>query len=240
MRQKALGQQIHSSERIYQMKAWRKNAGRRRETGLLFRFWTTSGSIFVGIVSPNRDGSELGRRDALLTLILSAAVFVGNFADFIGFEKQNLGYSFVGVNLGGHWRGVGKFQRYVSFPLGFKGRHVNNDSTPGVRAFSQTDRHDVPRDAKVFHRPSQRKAVRWDDDVIGLDIDEALGVKLFRIDDRAVYVGKELELISTPHVVAIAGSAIRNDPPAVNLFNLMRLERINHAGRFHHASDPIV
>ena len=56
--------------------------------------------------------------------------------------------------------------------------------------------------------------------MIAFHVDETLVVKLLRIDNRTVHVGEQFELISAPHVIAIAGSAVRNDFAAIDLFDL--------------------
>jgi len=76
--------------------------------------------------------------------------------------------------------------------------------------------------------------------VIGFDVDKTLGIKLFRIDDRALNVGKKFELVSAPHVIAVAGSAIRNDFATVDLFDLTGLERLNHFVFCGHAANPAI
>src|SRR5882672_11321130 len=62
----------------------------------------------VGPANPKRNrewgsrltGLDLGQRDALLSLVLPAAVFVGGLADFVGFDEDDLGHALVGVDLG--------------------------------------------------------------------------------------------------------------------------------------------
>src|ERR1700720_2471810 len=56
--------------------------------------------------------SDLGER---LALILAAAVLVRGLADFIGLEEDHLRDTFVGVDLGRQWRGIGELQRNVAF-----------------------------------------------------------------------------------------------------------------------------
>src|SRR5581483_8842498 len=51
--------------------------------------------------------SDLGQRDALLALVLAAAVLVGSLADFVGLEEDHLRHTFIGVDLRGQGRGVG-------------------------------------------------------------------------------------------------------------------------------------
>src|ERR1700730_1036021 len=63
-----------------------------------------------------------------LSHVLATAIPIGRRADFIGLEKQHLRDAFVGVDLGGQWRGVGKLERDVAFPLGFQRRYVHDDA----------------------------------------------------------------------------------------------------------------
>src|SRR6266566_985857 len=53
--------------------------------------------------------SDLGQRDALLTLILATAVLVRGLADFVGLEEDHLRDALVGIDFRGQRSGVGKF-----------------------------------------------------------------------------------------------------------------------------------
>src|SRR5207302_4480036 len=94
------------------------------------RFAVTRSQHMVGPVSPKRNrewgscltGLDLGQRDAPLSLVLPAAVFVGGLADFVGFDEDDLGHALVGVDLGRERRSVGELQRDVSLPFGLKRR----------------------------------------------------------------------------------------------------------------------
>lgn len=176
----------------------------------------------------------------MLALVFAAAVFVGGFADFVGFEEEDLGDAFVGVNLGGHGGGVGEFQCHVAFPFGFEGRDVDNDAAAGVGALAEADGHDVARDAEVFDGAREGEAVGGDDDVVVLDVDEALGVEMLGVNDGAVDVGEELELVGATDVVAVAGCPVRDDAPSFALFHLIRLEGVNHAVFLRHPANPCV
>ena len=76
--------------------------------------------------------------------------------------------------------------------------------------------------------------------MIGLHIDETLRIELLWIDYRAVHVGKKFELISASDIIAIAGSAIRNDLTTIDLFDLTGLEGLNHFVLLRHATDPSI
>ena len=61
-----------------------------------------------------------------------------------------------------------------------------------------------------------------------LIVDEVFLVKLFWIDDRAVDVGEEFELVGAANVVAVTRRSVRNDSLAVNFFDLAGLVRLDH------------
>ena len=140
----------------------------------------------------------------MLALVFPAAILVGRFADFISFEEQDLGDTFVRIDLGRHRSRVRKLERYIAFPLGFKRRDVYDDATARVGAFTQADCHHVAWDAEIFDRAREGETVRRNDDVVVFDVDEALRIELLRIDDGAINVCEQFELVGTTHVVAIA------------------------------------
>src|SRR5678815_4521776 len=92
-----------------------------------------------------RRRSGLRQRDALLPLVLAAAVLVGRLADFVRFEEQHLRDALVRIDLRGQRRGVGELERDVAFPLGLERRHVDDYSAPGVGRFTETYRQHVAR-----------------------------------------------------------------------------------------------
>ncbi len=139
-----------------------------------------------------------------MALIFAAAIFVGGFADFVGFKEENLGDAFVGIYLGGERGGVGELKGDVAFPLGLEGRDVDDDAAAGVGAFSETNGEDVAGYAEVFDRAREGEAVGWDDDVIVFDVKEVFGVEVFGIDDGAVDVGEEFEFVGAANVIAVA------------------------------------
>src|SRR5437868_15405875 len=91
---------------------------------------------------------RLRQRDALLALVLAAAVLVAGLADLVALEEQHLGAAFARVDLRGQRRGVGELERHVAFPLGLEGRDVDDDAAARVRALTQADREHVARDAE--------------------------------------------------------------------------------------------
>src|SRR5690606_10249302 len=85
-----------------------------------------------------------------------------------------------------------------------------------------------------------REAVGRDDAHVAFHVHEALRVEVLRVDDRGVDVGEDLELARAAHVVAVAGRAVADDAPPVDLLHLPRLERIDHAVLLGHVPDPAV
>ncbi len=152
--------------------------------------------------------SEPGQRHAALTLVFSAAIFVRGFADFVRLEKYDLRYALIRIDLRRQGRGVGKLERNEPFPFRFKGCDIYQDSASRVSTFAETHGQDVPGDAKVFHRARKRKTVWRNQYRIGFHIDEILRIKLFRINDRAVDVGEELEFIGAADVVTVARRSV--------------------------------
>ena len=84
---------------------------------------------------------DLRQRDALLTLVLPAAIAVGSLADVIrvGLEEDHLRDSLIGVNLGRQRRGVGKFERDEAFPFRLERRDVDDDAATRIRRLAQTN-----------------------------------------------------------------------------------------------------
>jgi len=71
----------------------------------------------VGRVCDVKGRSGGRKRDAALSLVLSAAVGVRNLTFLVGFEEEHLGDALIGVDLGGQGRGVGELQGHVALPL---------------------------------------------------------------------------------------------------------------------------
>src|SRR5690606_19813827 len=116
----------------------------------------------------------------------------------------------------------------------------DDDAAARVGALAQAHHQRVARDAEVFDGPRQREAVGRDDADVAFDVDEAAGVEMLRVDDRRVDVGEHLELARAAHVVAVAGGAVADDPPAVGLLDLPGLVGLDHAVLFRHPPDPAV
>src|SRR4051794_21704327 len=108
---------------------------------------------------------ELRQSHPGLLLVLPLLVGVAGLADVIviGLEEQNLADAFVGVDLGREGRRIADLEGHVAFPLGLEWRDVGDDAAARVRGLSKADRENVSRDAEIFYRSRQRKAV-WRDD----------------------------------------------------------------------------
>src|ERR1700741_4193002 len=107
--------------------------------------------------------SDLRQRDALLTLVFSAAILVRGLAHLVGLEEDHLRHAFVGVDLGRQRRRVREFERHEAFPFRLERRHVHDDATARVGRFPQRDREHAARDAEILHRTRERKRIRRDD-----------------------------------------------------------------------------
>ena len=124
----------------------------------------------------------------------------------------------------------------MPFPTWLKRGHIHDDAAAGIGRFTETDDQHVAGYAEIFDGPRQRKTVRRDDAHVGLAIDKAFGIKLFWVDDGAVDIGENLELIGHAGVIAIRGQAVADAAIAA-----LRLDkRFNHAGRMGLLADPDV
>ena len=183
---------------------------------------------------------RLGQGNAGLPHVFAFAVFVGGFAYFVALEEEHLSHAFASVDFGGQGGSVGKFQRYIAFPFRLERGHVHDDAAARIGGFAQTHGEHVARDAEIFHRACQREGVGRDDAAVVFHGNEVFRIEVFRIDDGAVDVGEDFEFVGAADVVAVAGGAVGNNAAAVLLFDLVRLERLDHAMLFGHAADPAV
>src|SRR6185436_17141686 len=126
------------------------------------------------------------------------------------------------------WRGIRKLERHVAFPFRLEWSDVHQNPAAGVGAFAQADCEYVSRDAEVFNGACERKAVWWNYYELAFDVDKVFLIKLLRINYGAVEIGEEFEFVGATNVVTITRGAVRNDSSAVYLFNLARLERLDH------------
>src|SRR5580658_9888693 len=190
--------------------------------------------------SASEPQSGLRQRHAALFHVLAGAVTVGRRAHLVRLEEQHLRHAFIGVDLGGQRRGVGKLQRHVPLPFRLERGYVDDYAAARESAFADRDDEDVAGNSEVLDRARQRKRVGRDDADIAVEIDEALLIEGLRVDDGGVDVGKDLELARAAHIVAVARGAVRDDAAAVDLAYLLGLERLDHRVLARHAPDPVV
>ena len=102
-----------------------------------------------------------------LTLVLASPILVRGLTNLIRLKEQHLRHTFIGVNFGGQRRGIGKFESYVTFPLGFQRRHIDDNTATGIGGLAETNSQYVSRDAKKFNRTSECKRIGWNNADIG-------------------------------------------------------------------------
>ena len=82
----------------------------------------------------------------------------------------------------------------MPFPFRFEGSHIHDDSAARVQV-------DLPKQIvrtsrgmrKLLHTSRQSEGIRRYDTNIGVNIDQRLWIKVFRIDNRVENVGEDLE-----------------------------------------------
>ena len=109
-----------------------------------------------------------------------------------------------------------------------------------IRTLTKTDCQHIARNAKIFNSTRQCKAVRRNNALRTFKVNKALIVKVLGIDDCAVDVGEDLELIGASNVIAVAACTVADDATCFILTNLSRRERLNHAVCFSHVFDPSI
>ena len=83
----------------------------------------------------------------------------------------------------------------MSFPLRFKRGDVDDDAAAGIGRFTKTDGQDIARDSQVFNCSGEGKGIRWDNTNIAFKINEAVFIKVLRIDQCRINIGKYLKLV---------------------------------------------
>ena len=91
----------------------------------------------------------------------------------------------------------------------------------------------------MLDRARQGEGIGRDDAHGALEVDERLGVERLGVDDGRVDVGEDLEFVRAADVVAVAGRAVGDHPPPVDLLHLAGLEWLDHS-LLGHAADPPV
>ena len=124
----------------------------------------------------------------------------------------------------------------MPFPTWLKRGHIHDDAAARIGRFAEADDQHVAWYAEIFDGPCQRETVWRDDAHVGLAVDKAFGIEFLGVDDGAVDIGENLELIGHAGVIAIRGQAIADAAIAALRFD----KRFNHAGRMGLLADPDV
>lgn len=157
-------------------------------------------------------------------------VRVADFAEVFGFQEEELGDAFAGVDFGGEGRCIADFDGDAAAPFGFEGGDVDDDAAAGVSTFADADAEDIPWDFEVFDRLGEGEAIGRDDAEVAFDVDERFRVEVFGVDGAAPDVGEDFEMAIDADVVAVAGDAVGDDAGAVPL----RFEGANDHVPFDH------
>src|SRR3546814_2460555 len=115
----------------------------------------------------------------------------------------------------------------MAFPAGFERGDVHDDPAPRIGRLAEADDEYVARDAEIFDRAGEREAVRRNDADVGLAVDEAVRGEILGVDDRAVDVGENLEVVGDARVIAVG----REARAAAAVAALRLAERFDHAPR---------
>ena len=102
--------------------------------------------------------------DSFLSHIFSASVFVGGFADFVGFEEKHLSETFVSIDFSWQGGGIGDFE--------CEWGDIHDNTTAGISRFSKADRQDITGNAEIFNAARQGKRIWRDNADVGFNIDK--------------------------------------------------------------------
>ena len=183
--------------------------------------------------------------DSRLALVLATAIAVGSLTLLIALEEENLSETFICIDLGRKWSGVGDLKGDMAFPLRLEGGHIDNDTAAGVCGLPEAHRDGVSRDSEVLDTSGERKRVGRNDAAVGGDVYKGATIKLLRIDNRTVHICEYLELVRDAQVVPIGRDAVGNDSHFATIFigafsHLGRREWFDHAVFHGHPSNPTV
>ncbi|MNY11780.1 hypothetical protein D3C86_1448280 [compost metagenome] len=128
----------------------------------------------------------------------------------------------------------------MPFPLRLKRRDVDDDAAARVGAFTQANGQYITRNAEIFDGAGQGEGVRRNDAHVAVDVDEAAGIEVLRVDDGRIDVGEHLEMIGATHIVAVARHAVGDHTAIVAAAHLALDERLDHAVFLRHAANPLV
>ena len=76
--------------------------------------------------------------------------------------------------------------------------------------------------------------------MIALNIHKGLVVEIFRIDDGGVDIGEQFKFVGAADIVAVARCAVGDNALTIDMADLIRLKRLDHAVLRSHAADPLV
>src|SRR5246127_1757675 len=152
--------------------------------------------------------SDLRQRDALLTLVFSAAILVRGLAHLVGLEEDHLRHAFVGVDLRRQRGRIREFEGDEAFPLRLERRHVHDDAAARIRRFAERDREHAARDAEILDRARKRKRIRRYGAGVALEVDEGSIGEVLGIDDGRVEIREQLEFVRAADVVAVARRSV--------------------------------
>jgi hypothetical protein len=135
-------------------------------------------------------------------------------------------------------RRVGDFDGDVALPLRFERSNIYYYTASCIRAFSQTNRQHVARDAEVLDRAGEGEAVGGDNADVALVGGHCAAVDLLGIDHSELAGGRreDAELVGHANIIAIAAQAVGDNAFAHLVFD----KRLNHAVLERHAADPVI
>src|SRR3546814_3258886 len=82
--------------------------------------------------------SQTWQCDPALSHIFAGAVRIAGFTWLVALQEEELARAFVGVDLCGQRRGIGKLQRHMTFPARIQRSDVNDDAAAGISDFDPT------------------------------------------------------------------------------------------------------
>src|SRR3546814_16873342 len=127
--------------------------------------------------------------DPALSHIFAGAVRIAGFTWLVALQEEELARAFVGVELCGQRRGIGKLQRHMTFPARFQRNDVNDVAAAGISAFP------LPNDQPVMGNPTlipcapQLENVWRADAAVCVPHDRALALKDNGNNDSATTCG---------------------------------------------------
>src|SRR3546814_12671581 len=123
----------------------------------------------------------------------SDLVRIAGFTWLVALQEEELARAFVGVDLCGQRRGIGKLQRHMTFPARFQRSNVNDDAATGISAFAQTNDQHVKGNPKILICARQRETVGREDAAVSLPIDQVRALELLGNDARDIDIDDTTE-----------------------------------------------